>query len=107
MSTQVLKNEIMRFLKSSNPEVLCVSGKWGVGKTFCWKAYIAEAGKSPKNINENQYSYTSLFGVNSLPELKYEIFENTVPLSEMSHGASIDTLRRMGASALVPTFLRG
>jgi hypothetical protein len=34
MSTAIVRSEIERFLKSPAPEVLCVSGPWGVGKTF-------------------------------------------------------------------------
>jgi hypothetical protein len=36
MSTVLIAAEIRRFLASDVPEVLCVSGMWGVGKTFTW-----------------------------------------------------------------------
>lgn len=31
-----------RFLKSSDPEVLCISGPWSAGKTFAWKKAFDE-----------------------------------------------------------------
>ncbi len=35
-STEAVKNEIERFLKSTDPEVLCITGEWGVGKTYTY-----------------------------------------------------------------------
>jgi len=43
MTTKVVREEVSRFLNSSEPEVLCVTGKWGVGKTFGWDHYLKEA----------------------------------------------------------------
>ena len=34
MSTALVEKEIERFLASPEPEVLCLRGKWGVGKTY-------------------------------------------------------------------------
>jgi hypothetical protein len=30
-STALVQTEIRRFLRSEDPEVLCITGKWGVG----------------------------------------------------------------------------
>jgi Cdc6-like AAA superfamily ATPase len=38
--TQAVKNEIERFLRSSEPEVLCITGSWGVGKTYTWQTIL-------------------------------------------------------------------
>jgi len=32
-STDIVRSEIRRFLRSPDPEVICVTGDWGVGKT--------------------------------------------------------------------------
>jgi Cdc6-like AAA superfamily ATPase len=80
MSVKVIHEEINRFLKSSDPEVLCIKGRWGVGKTFAWTRFIHEAIEISVL---RDYSYVSLFGLNSLEDLRYSIFENTVPLEDL------------------------
>ena len=95
MSVELVKHEILRFLSSNNPEVLSISGEWGVGKTFCWKKYLAEA----NHVALDRYAYVSLFGVNSLDELKYSIFENTVKIEEASKAADLETFTSMLESA--------
>ena len=80
MISEILKHEIDRFLASKEPEVLCIHGHWGVGKTFAWKKYLREAATSSR-VNLTSYSYVSLFGVSSLSDVKKEIFRNTVDIS--------------------------
>lgn len=75
-STALVENEITRFLKSSIPEVLCVRGEWGVGKTFTWQTMLDQA-VAAKSIGLGRYAYASLFGINSLDSLKMTIFENS------------------------------
>jgi hypothetical protein len=82
MSITILKNEINRFLASEIPEVICIKGKWGVGKTFSWNNFVSEASSVGK-ISLSKYSYVSLFGLKSLNELKYAVFESTVAVSQM------------------------
>jgi hypothetical protein len=72
-----LKQEIKKFLANPAPEVISLTGRWGVGKTYAWRTYLEEARKE-KRIGQSRYSYVSLFGVNSLEQLKQAIFENTV-----------------------------
>lgn len=96
MSTALVKAEIERFLKSSDPEVLCVKGKWGVGKTYAWLQFLREVENSAA-LGLDYYSYVSLFGLNSLEELRYAIFESTVPAGQIINGPTVGTLR----SALV------
>ncbi|MGQ3144748.1 MULTISPECIES: hypothetical protein [Brevundimonas] len=80
MSIELLEKEIRRFLASADAEVLCISGKWGVGKTFAWNKYLQEADRDGA-IGLKRYSYVSLFGRNSLDDVRSAIFENTVPLA--------------------------
>jgi hypothetical protein len=75
MSTKAVEKEIERFLSSDTPEVICINGKWGVGKTYAWNQYLI---KYRQKIALKRYSYVSLFGINSLDELKYSIFENSI-----------------------------
>ena len=65
-----------RFLKSSDPEVICVTGEWGVGKTYTWQTVLDEA-KAKKEIGLTRYSYASLFGINSLDGVKLALFEKS------------------------------
>ena len=74
-TTAVVQAEIARFLQSKEPEVIAISGDWGVGKTYTWNASLAEVRR--KNSNGlGRYSYVSLFGISSLDSLKLAIFEN-------------------------------
>ncbi|GHH24382.1 hypothetical protein GCM10008023_36510 [Sphingomonas glacialis] len=77
MSTAVVRAEIERFIQSSAPEVLCISGQWGVGKTYSWQTFLKEAERVGR-VGLSRYAYVSLFGLTSLGELRNAIVENTV-----------------------------
>jgi hypothetical protein len=87
----LLPGEINRFLNSPNPEVLCIRGKWGVGKTFTWEMYLREAYLATA-VNAQKYAYVSLFGLDSLDKFKSSIFENTIPISKVGTEPNLDTL---------------
>jgi hypothetical protein len=72
--------DIERFLRSKEAEALCVTGDWGVGKTFTWNRLLREAADSGE-IGRTKYSYVSLFGLNSLGEVKSAIAANTQIMS--------------------------
>ncbi len=74
-STDIVKGEIERFLKSTEPEVLCITGEWGVGKTYTWQT-ILERLRRKREVGLSRYSYVSLFGIASLEPFKSTIFEN-------------------------------
>src|SRR4051812_44642992 len=74
-ATKLVQDELERFLRSDEPEVICLTGDWGVGKTFSWQAAL-EATKATKTYAFDRYSYVSLFGLNSLEGLKLSLFEN-------------------------------
>lgn len=93
MSTALVKAEIGRFLRSADPEVLCIKGKWGVGKTFAWIKFLSEI-SSMRQLGIKKYAYVSLFGLNSLNDLKYSIFENTVSEDLVVSGPSYDSFEK-------------
>lgn len=99
MSTALIANEVARFLSSEEPEVICISGHWGVGKTYAWNKYLIDA-KGRNAIALQRYSYISLFGVNSLDEFKYAIFENTIQSSEVGVEPSLKTLQTNTIAAM-------
>ena len=92
MSLPLIKSEIERFLEDKKPTVLCITGAWGVGKTFAWNRYLKDA-QTREAIGLEHYAYVSLFGNNSLDELKYAIFENTVATTGIGIEPSLETLR--------------
>ena len=57
-------------------ETLCFSGHWGVGKTYTWQTILTKATIS-NDVGLKRYGYVSLFGINSLDDLKLTIFENS------------------------------
>lgn len=91
MSKAILDEEAARFLDIAGPQVLCIKGKWGVGKTFAWKKIVSDrAAGDPKMPS---YAYVSLFGINSLAALKFSIFEQTMSRSAIGEGPSTITLQ--------------
>src|SRR3974390_2182095 len=74
-STKAVQSEIERFLRSTEPEVLCMTGDWGVGKTYNWQTRLDRL-RNKREVGLPRYSYVSLFGINSLENLKQSIFEN-------------------------------
>ncbi|MET4217838.1 hypothetical protein ABIB00_003050 [Bradyrhizobium sp. LB14.3] len=74
-STEAVKREIERFLRSPAPEVLCITGSWGVGKTYTWQT-ILDRVRSKHETGLSRHSYVSLFGIASLEAMKTAIFEN-------------------------------
>ena len=76
-SLDVLNAQIKDFLKSETPEVLCIRGPWGVGKTHAWnEAY----NNNFKTKAFPYYSYVSLFGIDTLDALKLAIFQSQGPV---------------------------
>ena len=90
MSTEQVANEIARFLSSDRSEVLCIRGRWGVGKTFAWRRFLEET-RETGNLARQPYAYVSLFGINSLDDLRYAIFESTVPVEHALTGPTSET----------------
>lgn len=90
MSLSMLSQEIEHFLATPDPEVLCIMGKWGVGKTYAWTERLKEA-QSNKALALERYSYVSLFGQSSLEDLRQAIWENSVT-GQVESSPSFETL---------------
>lgn len=103
MSTKLVKDEILRFLKSSDPEVLCIRGKWGTGKTWTWRDMV----ETHRNeIKLTKYAYVSLFGLNSLAQVRSQVFQNTHDTSQIGKEFSVEDLEA-SAKASVGWVKRG
>lgn len=70
-----IEAEINRFLRTDEPEVLCIRGSWGVGKTYTWKRLIRTA-ETDKELALEHPSYVSLFGLTTLDEVRHSIAAN-------------------------------
>lgn len=92
MSIKLVKRAIETFLASETPEVMCLTGKWGVGKTYSWKFFLKKA-KEDNKIGLSKYAYVSLFGLTSLDQLKLSIFENSIASKDVGIEPSLSTLR--------------
>jgi hypothetical protein len=62
------------------------------------ESFLKEA-RSEAAISLKRYSYVSLFGVNSLDELKYLIFESSIRSSEIGLEPTLDTLKSNTSAA--------
>ncbi|EAV45290.1 hypothetical protein SIAM614_18234 [Roseibium aggregatum IAM 12614] len=87
MSIDNVKAQTARFLESETAEVLCIRGNWGTGKTYSWNEALKEA-VANRRIGRDKYAYVSLFGVNSLADLKQEIIHQTIDVDQV--GKSFD-----------------
>lgn len=96
MSVQNVRNAIERFLRDKTPQVLCVRGAWGTGKTYTWDDVLRSVAKSTAPPAFEDYAYISLFGLNSLQEIKREIFQNTAPLDRLDVKFELKNIRSAG-----------
>lgn len=99
MSYHIVKNEIDRFLVSSEPEVLAIKGDWGVGKTFTWNKILQDA-QAVDAIALDKYSYVSLFGIESLSDFKVHVFQQQISRDLIGTDASLETLKNNTAEIL-------
>lgn len=73
------KNDFERSLfyaiSDTDCHVIAITGKWGVGKTHFWKAFIKSYGVM---MNYRSYAYISLFGVKEIPEIEAGILSSSL-----------------------------
>ncbi|VEJ55679.1 P-loop NTPase fold protein [Pragia fontium] len=70
---------------NSNSNVLVIKGEWGVGKTFFWNNYFD---KHKNSLSQIAYSYISLFGKDSLNDLRKDIFHLAKPIKKLNEISS-------------------
>lgn len=94
MSLKTIKEQIKRFISNQEPEVWCLQGGWGVGKTHLWNMCLDEM-KNQKSVARNAYSYVSLFGKNNLSDLKLSLFESRETLNVGSENSLLKNMNRI------------
>lgn len=92
MTLALVRKELCRFLSEADAEVLALRGKWGVGKTYSWSR-ILEGENLRQAISRKRYAYLSLFGITSLDELKFSIFEQTIDRQLIGKQPTLTTFR--------------
>jgi hypothetical protein len=93
MSVQNVRAAIERFLADPNPQVLCIRGAWGTGKTYTWKDMAKVQRDKRDGIALKQYAYVSLFGLNTLSEMKVQIVQNTTTTAKIGEFIDEETIR--------------
>ena len=93
MSAKVVEIEIERFLSTSTPEVLCVTGAWGVGKTYSWQKCLEKFSLETNGSGLKQHSYVSIFGQNDLDNIRDSIVHNVETLVKEDNETSKADLR--------------
>lgn len=96
MSLKIIVDEIERFLRSPDPEVLVIRGEWGTGKTFTWKRLLNEFRKD--DLPTKRYSYVSLFGVNTLEDFRFLLFQQCITNSAIGTEPSMQSFKENAAS---------
>ena len=81
MSIDLVKKAMSRFLADATPEVLCIKGRWGTGKTYTWQQAVSTASAS-QAIALKRYSSISLFGLKNSSDIIQTIYANTVDLTD-------------------------
>lgn len=81
MSLEAIKQEMQDLLSAEKARVLCISGKWGVGKTHSWNEIIKKTKKDKDlDLHRTKYAYVSLFGIKDVDDIYQTIFINTEQL---------------------------
>lgn len=89
MSVKITKSVLQNFLSNAETDVLALTGDWGTGKTYAWReALMAHKG----SIKFKQYCYVSLFGINSMAELRMALFTKSVATTTLGKKLDFDTL---------------
>ena len=83
MNIQEKRNHLQELLEHNikNEEIgiaIAITGSWGVGKTFFWNELLKSIRENDVNnvLSKRKYAYISLFGVESLSDLKTQIYSN-------------------------------
>lgn len=83
MNIQEKRSRLQKLLEHNikNEEIgtaIAITGSWGVGKTFFWNELLKSIRENDVDnvLSKRKYAYISLFGVESLSDLKTQIYSN-------------------------------
>ena len=69
-----LEKKLLKLINSKDSFAIALTGEWGIGKTRFWNNFYEE---NHTDLGVNKYSYVSLFGIDSIEALKFEIALST------------------------------
>jgi len=99
----MINQKLTEVITSGEPEVVALVGAWGVGKTFTWQQAVKA------NLNRfarRKYSYVSVFGLDSISELKRQIFMNVVESVGADSAATFESFK-VALATLDPSYSSG
>lgn len=73
-NVESLEKKLLGLMNTEKPCAIALTGEWGVGKTQFWNNFKK---KYHDQFKLRKYAYVSLFGIDSLESLKYEIAVKT------------------------------
>lgn len=113
MSDTLFQKQINKFLSKEvnehgdGNEIIAIKGAWGAGKTHAWNYYLKQARDADKQAKEpeeqvetteeikplhlKKYAYVSLYGMNSIEDLRRAIFESVIDVKLIGDKTSWDT----------------
>ena len=72
-----LKDALEKNIKQESVGIaIAITGSWGVGKTYFWNKFLDGYRDTNDIFSKRKYAYISLFGVESLSDLKTQIYSN-------------------------------
>ena len=69
-----LEKRLIKLIDTKKPWAIALTGEWGIGKTRFWKDFYEN---NHTLLGVDKYSYVSLFGIDSIDALKFEIALST------------------------------
>lgn len=79
MSVKLVKDAMQKFLMDGAPQVLCVSGRWGTGKTHTWFEALRQT--EPHSLPMSKHAYVSLFGIKDANDILQAAYINSDELN--------------------------
>ncbi|MHC6184717.1 P-loop NTPase fold protein [Acinetobacter sp. X9] len=75
---ELLENNIRN---EKNGTAIAITGSWGIGKTFFWRSFLDKQLSDERvykndNVFNRKYAYVSLFGLESLSDLRTQIYSS-------------------------------
>lgn len=75
-----LERKLLELIKTDDSFAVALTGEWGIGKTHFWNNFKK---KYHDQFKLRKYAYVSLFGIDSLESLKYEIAVKTHKVDQL------------------------
>lgn len=92
MSVEAVEQVCKELLCENKVSSICIKGDWGIGKTHFWKKFLRDHAREVTRYR--MYSYVSLYGINSIDDLRNAILQNMESFSNLENRAQIQTAQQ-------------